>query len=184
MNDNLSYLINILGKLKELQRTGWINKEIENAETVAAHSYGVALLALLFAPKYLDKEKCLKLALVHDLQEALVGDITPFDGVSEEEKAQREKAAVKEISQKLHFAELEDLFTEYENNQTAEARFVKDMDKLDTVLQAKYYDNNQRSEDKIFNEFYDYASLHINKDDAITAQLFEAASKSCCLFSK
>lgn len=177
MNDNLSYLINILGKLKELQRTGWVNKGIEHAETVAAHSYGVALLALLFAPKYLDKEKCLKLALVHDLQEALVGDITPFDGVSEEEKAQREKAAVKEISQKLHFAELEDLFTEYENNQTKEARFVKDMDRFDGVLQAKYYDNSNKAKEKIFNEFYNYANTHTNKDEQITKQLFAALYK-------
>lgn len=177
MIEKLNYYIELIGKLKELQRTGWINKEIENAETVAAHSYGVALLALLFAPKYLDKEKCLKLALIHDLQEALVGDITPFDGVSEEEKAQREKAAVKEISQKLHFAELEDLFTEYENNQTKEARFVKDMDRFDGVLQAKYYDNNQRPEDKIFNEFYNYANTHTNKDEQITKQLFAALYK-------
>lgn len=177
MNDNLSYLINILGKLKELQRTGWINKGIENAETVAAHSHGVALLALLFAPQHLDKEKCLKLALIHDIQEALVGDITPFDGVSEEEKAQREKAAVKEISQKLHFAELEDLFAEYEENKTKEARFVRDLDRLDGVMQAKYYDNNKRGQKLAFDEFYGYAQTHTNKDEDITVQLFDTISK-------
>lgn len=177
MNDNLSYLINILGKLKELQRTGWINKGIENAETVAAHSHGVALLALLFVPQHLNKEKCLKLALIHDIQEALVGDITPFDGVSEEEKVQREKAAVKEISQKLHFAELEDLFAEYEENKTKEARFIKDMDRLDAVLEAIYYDNGNKTQEKIFNEFYSYANTHTNKDELITKQLFNALCK-------
>ena len=177
MNDNLSYLINILGKLKELQRTGWKRKNIENAETVAAHSHAVALLALLFAPKHLNAEKCLKLAIVHDLQEALVGDITPFDGMSKEEKAQREKAAVKEISQKLHFPELENLFAEYEANKSPESRFVRDLDRLDAVLQAKYYDNNQRTKDKIFTEFYEYALTHTNKDENIIAKLFETASK-------
>lgn len=178
MNDNLSYLIKLLGKLKELQRTGWINKGIENAETVAAHSHGVALLALLFAPQHLNKEKCLKLAIIHDIQEALVGDITPFDGVSKEEKAEREKAAVKEISQKLHFAELENLFAEYEENKTKEARFIKDMDRLDAVLEAKYYDNGNKTQEKIFNEFYNYANTHTKKDEQITKQLFDALCKA------
>lgn len=177
MKDELSYLINILGKLKELQRSGWINKGIKNAETVAAHSHGVALLALLFAPSHLNKEKCLKLALIHDLQEALVGDITPFDGISEEEKAQREKNAIKEISQKLHFAELEDLFSEYEKNKTKESRFVRDLDRLDGVMQAQYYDNNKRGQKLAFNEFFGYAQTHTNKDEKITVQLFETISK-------
>ena len=177
MKQKLKYLINILGKLKETNRSGWKKKKIKNPETVAAHSYGVCLLTLLFAPAHLDKEKCLKLALIHDIQEALVGDITPFDGVSEEEKAQREKAAVKEISQKFHFAELEDLFAEYEENKTKEACFIKDMDRLDAVLEAKYYDNGNKTQEKIFNEFYSYANTHTNKEEQITKQLFNALCK-------
>ncbi len=177
MADNLNYLINILGKLKDLQRTGWLRKEIENPETVAAHSFGVALLALLFAPQYLNKEKCLKLALIHDLQEALVGDITPFDGVSKEEKALKEQQAIEKISQILGFEELKNLFAEYEENKTKEARFIKDMDRLDAVLEAKYYDNSHKTKEKIFNEFYNYANTHTNKDEKITKQLFDVLCK-------
>ena len=177
MQKKLNYYINLIGKLKELQRSGWIRKGIENAETVAAHSHGVAMLVLLFAPTHLDKEKCLKLAIIHDLQEAFVGDITPFDGISKEEKDRREKKAVQEMAQNLNFAELKDLFAEYEAQQTPEARFVKDMDRLDAVLQAKYYDNCQRTQDKIFAEFYEYAFAHINKDEKITTELFKTVNK-------
>lgn len=177
MQEKLTFYINLIGKLKELQRTGWIRKGIDNAETVATHSHGVAMLVLLFAPSHLDKEKCLKLALIHDLQEALVGDITPFDRVSKEEKAQKEQQAVKKIAQQLNFAELEDLFDEYEANKSPESRFVHDMDRLDAVFQAKYYDKNQRGRESIFAEFYGYAITHTNKDEEITSELFETVSK-------
>lgn len=177
MQEKLTFYINLIGKLKELQRTGWLRKEIENPETVAAHSFGVAFLALLFAPQHLNKEKCLKLALIHDLQEALVGDITPFDGVSKEEKALKEQQAIEKISQILGFEELKNLFAEYEENKTKEARFIKDMDRLDAVLEAKYYDNSHKTKEKIFAEFYNYAFLHTNKDEAITAELFETVNK-------
>ncbi len=177
MQNKLDFYIHLSGKLKELQRTGWIRKGIANAETVAAHSHGVSLLVLLFAPDYLDKEKCLKLAVIHDLQEVIVGDITPFDGVTSEEKGQREQKAVQEIAQKLGFDELKELFAEYETNQSAEARFVRDMDRLDAVLQAKYYDDNKRTKEKIFAEFYNYALSHTNKDEAVTAELFATVKK-------
>ena len=175
MQEKLDYYIKLMGKLKELSRTGWIRKGIKNPETVAAHSHGVSMLVLLFAPAHLDKEKCLKIAIIHDLQESIVGDITPFDGV--QDKPEREKHAIKEISQNLDFPELLDLFSEYEKNLTPEARFVRDMDRLDAVLQAKYYDTNNKAEEQIFNEFYNYAFHHTNKDEDITTQLFNTVSK-------
>ena len=177
MQEKLNFYINLIGRLKELQRTGWVRKNIKAPETVSAHSHGVALLVLLFAPSYLDKEKCLKLALVHDLQEAIVGDITPFDGISKDEKAQKEQIAVKKISQKLDFAELKDLFAEYEANKSREARFVRDMDRLDAVLQAKYYDINKLSTTPVFAEFFSYAITHTNQDEKITQDLLAAIKK-------
>lgn len=177
MNDDLSYLIHILGKLKELPRSGWVNKKIKNPETVASHSYGVALLTLLFAPTNLDKEKCLKMAIIHDLQEAIVGDITPYDDITAEEKSQIETQAVQRIEEQIQIEGLKEIFAEYEANKTPEARFVKDMDKLDAVLQAKYYDDNKRAKNKIFNEFYNYANLHTNKDEKIVSQLFDTVLK-------
>lgn len=177
MKQELKYLINILGKLKETNRSGWEKKKIKNPETVAAHSYGVCLLTLLFAPAHLDKEKCLKMAIIHDIQEALVGDITPYDDITAEEKSQIEAQAVYQIEKQIKIPGLKDLFMEYEAKETPEARFVKDMDKLDAVLQAKYYDENQKTKDKIFNEFYNYAFLHTNREEEIVAKLFETVAK-------
>lgn len=177
MNENIEYLVHILGKLKELPRSGWVHKKIKNPETVASHSYGVSLLTLLFAPSHLDKEKCLKMAIIHDLQESIIGDITPYDDITAEEKSQIETRAVSRIENQIQVAGLKELFAEFEANQTPEARFVKDMDRLDAILQAKYYDNNHKTKNKIFNEFYNYAYLHTNKDEEIVGKLFENVAK-------
>ena len=72
---------------------------------------------------------------------------------------------------------MEDLFAEYEENKTKEACFIKDMDRLDAVLEAKYYDNGNKTQEKIFNEFYNYANTHTNKEEQITKQLFNALCK-------
>jgi putative hydrolase of HD superfamily len=155
--EQLEELMCVLGRLKDLPRSGWLRKNVEGPESVAAHSYGVILLTFLLAPSDLDKYKCLKMAIIHDLQEALVGDITPFDGVTKKEKNNLEKQAVKELAKKLDFPELENLFSEYEAMKTPEAIFVKDIDRLEAVLQAKYYDNNNRSQENLVDEFSQYA---------------------------
>lgn len=160
----LDEIIRLSGCLKGLKRSGWLRKNIQECETVAAHSWGVAFLALLLAPQTLDLEKCLKFAVIHDLQEVEVGDITPFDGVSREEKARREKQAVCKLSEELDFPELKKLFDEYEENKTPEARFIHDVDRLDAVLLAKYYDDNKRGNGDAFSEFYKFALTHLSQD--------------------
>ena len=78
MRDNLLEML----ELKQLSRTGWVRSGVENPESVAAHSWGMAVLALRLAPKELDTEKILSLCLVHDLPEVRVGDLTPHDDTS------------------------------------------------------------------------------------------------------
>lgn len=169
---NLENVINLLGKLKDLKRSGWLQKDVSRSESVADHTFGVAFLTLLLAPADLDKEKCLKMAVLHDIQEVLAGDITPFDGVCPEAKAQKEKAAVLQLAQELEFPDLVSLFEEYEAKESREARFVKDIDRLEAVLQAKYYDDNNRSPEKVFPEFYEYALAHTNREQAIISKIF------------
>ena len=74
----------------------------------------------------------LKLCLVHDLPEIIVGDLTPADDRST--KAADERAAMQELA-----PEWVDLFDEYEQQSTPEAVFVRSLDKLDMALQAKVY---------------------------------------------
>lgn len=135
--------LRLAGRLKETPRAGWRLRGIERPESVADHSYRVCLLALVLAGEAdppLDRERCLAMALVHDLAESLVGDITPYDGVSAEEKDRREREAMRTLSALLGDDETLRLWEEYQAAATPEARFVKDLDKLETVLQATEYE--------------------------------------------
>lgn len=128
-------LIEILG-LKDVARTGWVRNDVNNPESVAAHSWGMAILALKLTPKELDLSKVLSLCLVHDIPEVRVGDLTPHDDCST--KADDELSAMKELS-----PEWVHLFEEYELGETEEAKFVKQLDKLDMGLQAMIYESKQ-----------------------------------------
>ncbi len=128
-------LLEIL-ELKNIQRTGWVRNDVQNPESVAAHSWGMAILALKLTPKGLDLAKVLSLCLVHDIPEVRVGDLTPHDDCST--KAEDELEAMKELA-----PEWLSLFEEYELGQSEEAKFVKQLDKLDMGLQSLNYQNNQ-----------------------------------------
>ena len=74
-------VVEAIGRLKEVPRTGWLDRDIpvEETESVADHSFGVAMLAWLLAPDELDRLRVVELALIHDLAESVVGDVTPYD---------------------------------------------------------------------------------------------------------
>ena len=90
------------------------------------------------------------MALIHDMAESLVGDITPMDGVDKEEKNRREAETMDYISHRLlggvlHGGTdvgvgLKEVWQEYEDNETLEAKFVHDVDKLELVLQMVEYE--------------------------------------------
>ena len=140
----------LIGVLKHLDRTGWVRKGVEKPESVAGHMYRMALLSFL-APTHpsIDKNKCIKLSLVHDLGESIVGDITPYDGISKEDKYQREKSAVDKISSLVTESvgsEIQDLWEEYEKGETDDSIYVRDLDKFDMIFQAYEYENSQNKD--------------------------------------
>ncbi|MFN7145717.1 MAG: HD domain-containing protein, partial [Myxococcota bacterium] len=104
---------------------------------VAVHSWGVALLALLRCPPELDRHKLLAMAILHDLAEVRVGDLTPHDGVTKEEKHRREREAMDELL--AHRPDLRAIWDEAEAGVSAEARFLKDLDRADMGVQAERY---------------------------------------------
>ena len=128
-------LIEILG-LKDVLRSGWVRSEVNNPESVAAHSWGMAILALKLTPTELDLVKVISLCLVHDIPEVRVGDLTPHDDCST--KAEDELKAMKELAPQWL-----SLFEEYELGESEEAKFVKQLDKLDMGLQAMIYESKQ-----------------------------------------
>jgi len=71
--------LRVVGKLKTLKRTGWVNNKVALPESVADHMYRMAMCSFLITDPALDRTRLMKLAVVHDLAEALVGDIVPHD---------------------------------------------------------------------------------------------------------
>ncbi len=137
---DLALLTEALG-LKAVDRAGWHRVGVEHPESVAAHSWGMALAALIDCPAELDLQRVLALCLLHDLPEVRVGDLTPHDGVSRTDKAQREHdAADAMLAEHPH---LRALVAEYADGLTAEARYVRALDKLDMGLQARVYASSQ-----------------------------------------
>ncbi|KAK9458153.1 HD domain-containing protein [Dipodascopsis uninucleata] len=148
----------ILRFLKSQKRTGWLDRGVSkvNAESIADHMYRMAVMCML-APEMgdedfdgisLDSTKCVKIALVHDLAEAVVGDLTPHDPVGADEKHWRERITMQYLSKLIEpinsrtSRELEEYYLEYENQSSPEARFVKDIDKFEFLLQTIEYERD------------------------------------------
>lgn len=167
---DLRALFATIATLKTTPRTGWVDRGIATlvAESVAEHSFQTAMIAwmtaLVHPERGLDPERVLKLALVHDLAEALIGDIPPYDAadIPDDPDARRrffavrrerspEQVATKRAAEETATArllatmpdpvraEIGALLQEYEARETPEARFVKEVDALETFLQARSY---------------------------------------------
>lgn len=133
--------------LKNVYRQGWLKHilgiEYENkVESVADHSWSVTMLAMSVIEKYkldLDLSKCMKLAVVHELGEIYAGDLMPNEK-SKEEKHRLEKKAVERLFEDVSFEnDFKELWLEYENVESPEADFIKQVDKLECMLQAVSY---------------------------------------------
>lgn len=135
--------------LCNLRRTGWVMRGVPDAETVAAHSWRMALMAFQkeqqLTKMRIDVSRVVEMCLLHDMGEAVIGDIVPEHHqagdmkISREEKKMRETRAVYEMAKSCAFPQLKDVFDEYEAQQTPEAVAVKNLDKMDMILQAYEY---------------------------------------------
>ncbi|XP_052865974.1 5'-deoxynucleotidase HDDC2 isoform X1 [Anopheles cruzii] len=140
---NYLKFMEVIGSLKHLKRTGWVLRKVQDCETVSSHMYRMAMMSFFLEDCHgLDRTRVMEMSLVHDLAEGIVGDITPYCGVPREEKVLREFSAMTEIANLLgpNKDKVMALFNEYEEGQTPEAKFVKDLDRLDMVMQAYEYE--------------------------------------------
>ena len=141
----LSTLIE-LQRLKRLDRTGWTLRGLPNGtESVAAHSFGVSVTAMLLADKFIaqgitvDTEKVLRLALLHDWAEVRVGDMprTATLYFGSDARKQAETAAFSDVVNELDSERRYlDLYDDYERRESIEARLVKAADVLDLLIQV------------------------------------------------
>lgn len=124
--------------LKHTTRTSWTSAGVH--ETVAAHTWRLCLMALVLAPYLpgIDLGRLLRICLVHDLGEAISGDISAVLQVGAPSKAEQERADLEQLTAPLPEAlraEFLALWDEYEKAATPEARMAKGLDKLETILQ-------------------------------------------------
>jgi len=167
---SVAVVLRTVQELKRVKRTGWIDRGVPLAEveSVADHSYLTALIAWTASidDPELDSARVLKLAIIHDLAESIVGDAPPYEAHDVPDRSDSDalraffsvrhqrsdgNAAAKKAGEHeafLHLAsglpsgaraELTALWEEYEAQSTPEARFVKDVDRLEAYLQALHY---------------------------------------------
>jgi len=170
--------------LKKISRQGWIDKvSIENPESVADHSYSMAMMSMVisdlenydsekilkmvllhdlaeskigdFTPEQIDMEKktekILKMVLLHDLAESKIGDFTP-EQIDMEKKIHLENTAFNEIIEDLPDSikkQYLEIWQEYQENISPESKIIHQIDKLEMVLQAKTYQNEGYSKEKL-----------------------------------
>ncbi|KAL2129765.1 hypothetical protein VTI74DRAFT_7317 [Chaetomium olivicolor] len=141
----------ILERLKTTKREGWRRFGIDRGESISDHMYRMSMMSMLAPPslsKRIDMAKCMKMCLIHDMAESIVGDITPVDGVDKPEKSRREAETMDYITKCLLGnvdggevgKEIRAIWQEYEDSQTLESLYVHDIDKMELLLQMLEYE--------------------------------------------
>jgi putative hydrolase of HD superfamily len=171
--------------LKLLPRTGWLLAGVQQAESIADHSWSTALLALLLAAEVnrdpaahglsapLDRGRVVEIAIVHDLAESSVTDL-PHRAtmlLGKANKAQAEAAAITVLAQEVAHANLEAIWREYSDRATPEGRLVNDADKLEMVHQALMY---ERSGNRNLGEFWQQDKWYYRVSEELFAALVSA----------
>jgi putative hydrolase of HD superfamily len=171
--DNASYLVDFFvkaGRLKSEPRRGWVKKMgLDAPESVADHSYRTALMAMLFSDaRGLDTEKAVRLALLHDLPEALVGDAMPEERSGASKIALETSAMGKLLSGLPPRARAicSAAWREYIVGKTPEAELVNQLDKLEMAIQAWEYASST-ADPALAKEFWATAKKHIRDKELL-----------------
>jgi 5'-deoxynucleotidase YfbR-like HD superfamily hydrolase len=154
----------LIGRLKRTPRTGWTRYPIPNPESVADHSFRLATLAMLLAPQFgVDPVKSANMAILHDLGESIIGDIVTDGGTSDlpnlNQKLADERTALHELLSSIGAEHHMGLYDEFASNETPEAQFVNQLDKIEMAVQAREYELAHGVE---LGEFYDSAERRVH----------------------
>ena len=182
----------ILERLKTTKRQGWGDSGIKDVESIADHMYRMSIITML-CPQSLvkrlniDVPRCTKMALIHDMAESLVGDLTPsqknrIEGeCGKGEKSRREAAVMRYFGEDM-LGNVEGgdagnqagdagkdfigVWQEYEDSKTNNSKFVHDVDKIELMLQMVEYERKGRGSQDLreFTEVADRIQLQEMKD--------------------
>lgn len=146
--------IKIVGELKGVPRTGWIDVGVEEPESVADHCFRTTVISMVLADlRGLDAEKVVRMSLLHDLAESVTGDLTPG------QKAIRGAALVREEEDAVRKAlsnlpgilseRYGSLWAEYREGLSPEAMVVVESDRADMLIQALEYEERGADASKL-----------------------------------
>lgn len=152
-------------QLKYKIRSGWDNHHWNikgRKESVAEHIYGTCILAISIYSEFnpdVDLSKVLKMLVLHEIGEVVIGDITPYDNITLEEKFKIEHDAIAKIVDGMAMQdEIISLLNEFDGHETKESVFAFYCDKLEANLQSKVYQDkgchhslNDQNNNKIMN---------------------------------
>ncbi len=136
--DGILAFLRTAERLKSTPRSGWTTTG--ERESVAAHTWRLALMAAVLGDQFpgIDLARLIKICLIHDLGEALHGDVPAPAQSPDADKAGREREDLASVLEPLPARlreELTGLWEEYEAARTPEAQLAKGLDKLETILQ-------------------------------------------------
>ena len=150
LQDIIKFL-EITGVLKRTQRTGWVDVGVYQPESVADHTFRTAVFCMLYADlEDLEPLKLLRMALIHDLSEAIIGDLMPNQKTTETRK--NEESAINQMLSLLPKNQRENylaVWNEYQKGKTKEAKAVRQIEKIEMALQAKEYEKFGSEKDRL-----------------------------------
>jgi putative hydrolase of HD superfamily len=175
-NQNKATLLKLEGvapevykSLHELKRTGWVEKGVDNPESVKDHTESLIRLANELSELLTEEEQdgLVEMLEVHDWPEAMCGDevipeLNPGDRkASKEAKFENEKKALQTLCSKLlNGDQIIDLWTRFETSDDPAAVFGRELDKYQAVEKALEFEERQGID--LFNEFLTYSINFIN----------------------
>lgn len=153
-------------RLKSTTRTAW--STTGRRESVAEHSWRLAMMAMMCEKdmENMDWKKVLQMCLIHDLGEAYEGDIPAIIGEDPQEKYRTEERAVTRLISSLEEEQQQHmmgLWKEYNEGETEEAKWVKALDKMETIIQHNQ-GKNPDNFNYAFNLNYGYELAQSNDD--------------------
>lgn len=169
----------LTNKLKDIVRSGWKywNVKKERLESVAEHIYGTCMLAIAVWSESLptvNLAEVLMTLAVHETEEIIIGDLTPYDKEYKNKKQMGEEAIEKIFANLMCREIYTTLIKNFDNQSTPEAVFAYKCDKLECDLQARLYDEKNVS-------LFENANETIKKD-ANLKKLSERGAKKMSTF--
>lgn len=166
-------------QLKTVLRSGFTSSG--RGESTAEHSWRLCLMAMIFADEFADMDmlKIIKMCIIHDLGEAIHGDVPAIEKHHHPEKSEQERHDLHALTQVLDEAtrvDILELWQEYEDAVTPEAKTVKALDKLETILQHTQ-GQNPPDFDYAFNLTYGKAHTNATALLALMRQILDGKTR-------